>query len=219
MIQGPTIGECGMAVQLARYAALLDVLTKPKFDKLFSTPGHQINIGYMRDDETQPMRLFADFTKKAKERRLGSRNKRPVKVGQIVLFRGVENYHDKHPYGVGGSLNTVCTNATIGAQTFTNLRLNPKGITEAEIETWLLNSYNQDAEEPFSLFPKAYHAYLRAQNPRQASLKKHKATKTLGYDLGSPQGFKLPIIQELINAPLSDVTMDRVIRHPLNAQN
>jgi len=217
-MQGPTIGECGMAVQLARYAALLDVLTKPKFDKLFSTPGHRINIGYARDDESQPMRLFVDFTKRARERKLGSPNKRPVKIGQIVLFQGVNNYHDKHPYGVGGSLNTICINATNGAQRFTNLRLNPKGVSEAEIGTWLLNGYNQDADHPFSLFPGAYHAYLRAQNPRQASLKKHKATKALGYDPGSPQGFKLQVVQELINAPLSEVTMDRVMQHSLNAK-
>jgi hypothetical protein len=217
-IQGPTIGECGMAVQLTRYAALLDVLTKPKFDKLFSTPGHQVNIGYIRDDERQPMRLFVDFTKRASEQKSGSPNKRPLKVGQIVLFRGVENYRDKHPFGVGGSLNAICINAKSGEQRFTNLGLDPKGVTEAEIATWLLDEYNQDADHPFSLFPDAYHVYLLAQNPRQASLKKRKAEKTLGYDRGSPQRFKLEVVQELINAPLDKVSMDMVVQHPLNAE-
>jgi hypothetical protein len=211
-IKSPMIGDCGLACQLARYAALMDVLGKPKFDKLFSTPGHRVNIGYLREDLHQPMRLFVDFTENARKGNLGHPNHRPVKVGDVVLFHGVNDYQTKHPFGVDARINAICIDATPGAQKFVGLGLDPKGMTEADIASNLLQGYNKDALHPFSLFPQEFHDNLLKNNPHQASLKTHKATTVGGYDPGSPQAFNVSIICNLINQSLDEVSMDRVLQ-------
>ena len=60
---GFSIADCGSVCQKARYKALLDILGEAKFNRLFSPPhGQPINIGYMVDDDLQPMRHFVSFT-------------------------------------------------------------------------------------------------------------------------------------------------------------
>lgn len=220
--EGLSVIDCGVACQIARYGALLDVLGERKFNILFgSSPrGQRMNIGYKVDDHLQPMQYFVDFTRAAKEavyrfqlnsnpeKITGEIGNRPIALGQMVEIRGVLTHRQKHPWKANSGYNLFCSDDTPGNQQFIGLGI--KG-SEKELNAHLLNSYN----EAFSwdVIPEE----LRSQESQYiADQFKNDQAECLdiyyneGFNLGSMQDFKLPLIEELIKLPEDQVSMDFV---------
>ena len=218
-VQGLTIADCGVTCQLARYGALLDILGEAKFNRLFGNEaGQPINIGYVVDDEKQPMRLFVDFTRSAKTCTAGQDGNRPVKKGQLILINGVAEYSLKKPLGVEKAYNAVCIDQTPGQQKFCALGLKAEGETESEINRKLIEAYNE-SEDPFILVTSdVMKAMFTAVCPTLLTRKDHQASRSKGYDKGSPQDFKIDLINDLIKLPLAQVSMAFVKNHPANKQ-
>ena len=215
-VAGLTICDCGMACQIARYGALLDVLEEGKFNRLFGKEhGQSINLGYNIDDDLQPMRLFVDFTNAAKNALGGEINYRPVEIGQLILIDGVPTYTEKKPLGNWASHNVICYNKTSGEQRFGGFGLKNEGETEAEINQRLLNEYNRD-EEPFKIVSSEVKSTLEKVVPQVAKLKDHKAAVVRGYAAASPQDFKIDLISDLVKMPLHEISISYVMNHLSN---
>lgn len=211
-IQGLSIIDCGMACQIARYMALLEVLKEDKFNRLFgSVHGQLMNIGYSRVDELQPMRYLTDFAIASYKDEKGEAGNRPVKEGEICAFDGVQEYPDKYPYHHWQSITVLCSNDSAGNQRYVGLGLNPEGETEEEICTRLLDNYNN--EEDVSLIAPTkeikYYEIAKRSFPK-------KEEKVKGFNSGTPNRFKIEVIQDLMELPLDQVSIDFVKNHPSN---
>lgn len=211
-IQGLSLIDCGMACQMARYLALLEVLKVDKFNRLFdSRVGQLMNIGYS-DDELQPMRYFVNFTTAANTKEKGTVGNRPVKEGEICCIEGVPEYQQKYPYMGWQSVNVICINEKPGEQKFVGLGIPSEGETEVEICKRLLDQYNK--EENYSIFAPDE---LPVQFVQMWSmLHPQKAEKVDGYHSGTPEGFIVEVIRDLVNRPLEEVSMAFVKNHPAN---
>lgn len=206
-VAGLTIGECGMAYQISRYGALLDVLGEDKFNRLFgSEVGQPINIGYMVDDALQPMRLFVDFTQKAKMNKAGTENNRPIEIGQGVLIRGAKDFNLKKPFDHRQSHNALCCDSTPGHQRFLSLGSNEEGESEEEYHQKLLEGYNCP-QDPLFIVPDSMKATFKQLCPTMELLKNHTVTEIDGYDPGSVQDFKIDLIKKIVKLPLEQVSM------------
>lgn len=209
-IQGLSIIDCGMACQIARYMALLEVLKEDKFNRLFgSVHGQLMNIGYSIEDELQPMRYLTEFTKAAYATEEGKEGHRPVKEGETCAFDGVWEYNYKYPYHSWQSITVLCSNDSADNQRFVGLGLNPEGETEKEICTRLLDNHNK--EEDVSLIaPTKERKYY--ESARRAFSEKEE--KVSGYNSGTPKRFKVEVIRDLMDLPLEEVSIDFVKNHP-----
>lgn len=220
---GLCILECGAVCQIARYDALLKALGEDKFNRLFDEKqgGQRINVGYAIDDDLQPMKFFVDFTETAKKAAPGSLNKRIVKIGQIVLFHGVSEYHKKHPNGMGANYNVICMDDTNGAQKYIGHGLSSKGETEEEIALRMAKDFNQQPNY-YSRLPESVKGEMKLilEEHKSESLKgrvvnlKRVFMAVEGFDRGSPQDFCLPLVADLIQKGPNEISMDYVKRHP-----
>ncbi len=141
---GPTVGECGMAIRAAQYMAFMAVVGKDIFNRVFAnnTPNH-IYIGSNLPNQNNPIDRFTTFTEAAKNGISGEEGYRPVEPGDVVHFIGHNLYPQKHPSGSWMAINTICIDNTPGQQKFAGLGLPPNGISEREIKQLLLKSYNE----------------------------------------------------------------------------
>lgn len=216
--QGLAILDCGAVCQLARYDALCKILGEEKFNQLFgSSFGDRVNLNYEYDDNLQPMKYFVDFSAQAKKQILGSLGKRPVKVGQLVLFHGVPQYKQKHgPSGMGGHFNAIVLENS-GQQRYIAHGFPARGLTEEEVATRMIEEYNRDLQ--YELRTPTIRKVAEAFVIAQASCAKYADHKlpldnplehVIGYDRGSPQEFRIKLIADLVRLPLEQVKMDYV---------
>lgn len=226
-LQGLSIMDCGMACQMARYGALLDLLGENKFNRLFGNQvGQLMNIGLRIYDELQPMRYFVAYTEAVNKNASGEKGNRPVKVGQLVGFEGVKTYSLKCLYGPWKASNTFCIKDTPGEQKFVSLGTGPDGMTESEICQTLLDKYNQDEDDPYLLAPNDDEMVkplllLQSIGGKEfvSSTRKQlfpPATKVEGYNPLTPEDFIIEIIRDLIKLPLEQVSMQFVKTHQVN---
>lgn len=227
-LQGLSIIDCGMACQMARYGALLDLLGENKFNRLFGKQfGQLMNIGLWSDDELQPMRYFVAFSEAVNKNVTGVVGNRPVKVGQLVGFEGVKTYSMKCLYGPWKASNTICIRDTPGEQKFVSMGTGPDGMTESEICQILLDKYNQDEEDPYLLAPDddemvKMMKLMESVGGKEMAASTRKTlfppeTKVEGYNPRTPEEFMVDIIRDLIKLPLEQVSMDFVRAHQVNA--
>ncbi len=216
---GLSILDCGAVCQLARYDALIQVLGVERAARIFKDV--RINIDYAVDDERQPMRYFVRFTSEAIAQYPGSVDRRMVKVGQLVLFNGVPIYASKHPTGMGSNHHVICLDDTPGKQLYVGHGLPSQGASEEEIAQIMVREYNQDPDH-FSRAPsenqqkidrilreRCSAAFRDSKMPEDQPLK-----KVFGFDYGSQQDFCTELIYDLLQLPLSEVSLDYVISHP-----
>lgn len=226
---GPTLIDCGVACQIARYGALLDRLGERKFNIIFgsSSKGQRMNIGYLIDDDLQPMRYFVEFTFESilygmvhnsnhgeKEVMVGKIGARNIKVGQLVQIRGVATHWLKHPWDENGSHNLICCQDTPGEQLFLGLGTKDEGAREVEIGEGFVKKYNKPTDWDNKLPEMQTEQNREISKPYAA----HKvdalySEKMEGFDCGSIQEFKVDLIQDLIDLPEDQVSMDFVKRH------
>ena len=143
--QGLTLTGCGEAIQIAEYAALLDVLGEEKFNAIFSAEGQtplKIGKNDMMGFHIAPIEHFLKFNGPAKT----------IKKGQLVFFSNIQNYGIKHINGEAAAFNTLCIEDAPNAK-FLGLGLSKDGVTETEVNDTLLSEYNR-APIGYDLFPK-----------------------------------------------------------------
>jgi len=128
--EGPSLIDCGCAVNMCYLQVLLDILGSDCFDGIFAISplvleqrvGQGNNVGALL---FQPV-LFEE-----------------MKTGDSVHFRGIPWYSNKHPVGYGGGLNAIYVGKNSeGERLFAGLAEAPK--TESEIYMTLIESYNRE---------------------------------------------------------------------------
>ncbi len=220
---GLSIIDCGVACQISRYGALLNVLGERKFNILFgnSSKGQKMNIGYLIDDHLQPMQYFVqptdatiasaarkEFNKPPREGEIGNRH---VCKGDLLQIKGVATHRYKHPWKEDADENLICSDSTPGQQRF--ISLDSDG-TEAQIYDQLVVNYNR-------MFDWA-EIHPNFKNPQTeyyvALFKDHKVlnldpAKGEGINTTSIQEYNLSLIQDLVNLPEDQISMDYVKSH------
>jgi hypothetical protein len=218
---GLSILDCGTVCQIARYDALLKILGEEKFNRLFSEPhGQKLNISF-DDDALNPLRFFFDFAESAKKQVKGSIGKRIVQKGQMVSFKGVEKYEKKHPSGMGGNYNLICSNETPGEQRYVGHGLPSEGMTEEEIARMMVREYNQKPDH-LSRVAVSQHKEMeliletrRSERLEKDEIPEKSALRHVkGYDRGSPHDVRVELIADLVRLPLQQVSMAYVRKHP-----
>jgi hypothetical protein len=216
-IQGFGIYDCGMVCQIARYRALERVLGTEKFQRLFDSQvtGAAMNIGYLEDDELQPMRLFVDFPLKDRTiqplnmdefNALRQPGRLPVKEGQLAFIVGEKNYRYKHPHGDYASFNLICSEATHGQQKFLGFGLNPEGEPEVAIYQKLIQAYNKRANTHELLNEKEYHEIETGRKLYgHTTFDDDHTDEVLGFMPDGVQDFKISTIWKLIHTPTENI--------------
>jgi hypothetical protein len=155
MIEGPVIGDCGLAVRVAQYAALMDVIGKEIFNQFFRNgSSNHIRFGSGLRENEDPIDQLTGFTPAADNQTLGNEGNRPVRTGQAAFFLGHPQYPIKHPSQPWGGMNVICQEDPDRGQIFLGLGLPPDGVSERRLKELLLNGYNQQAEgEAFPYIP------------------------------------------------------------------
>lgn len=167
LINGPSVLECGNAIQLAYYKAMLEVIGAEKFDKMFSNELFMLKI--IREgitDEGAPISYFASYSRNAYAYK-GEIGNRPVEVGETCHFMGIEGYGHKHPTGFGGGWNVVCIGKNKNGEQLFVAHGFDAPMTEREINTLLVEFYNRERtpeEETYILQEDKPHYYDKEKN-------------------------------------------------------
>ena len=145
LFRGPTVIDCGNAIHICYYKALLDVLGDEKFDILFGTFHRPYRLiitqcGVAQNDN--PLYYMSDFSRPAMTGEKGSLGKRPLSIGEECHIAGVPFYAHKHPKGFGGGWNVFYIgNNDKGEQLFIGHGFE-RPMTEMEIIRKLVERYN-----------------------------------------------------------------------------
>lgn len=130
-ILGPSLLGCAEVCWLSQWQGLRKVLGDPKFDFLFASDS--------------PTPLFIGSQLKNPLTRIMQKEEFPklenIRPGDMVNFGNVEAYRRYHPFGDGTTYNAIALRPTL----FTTLGLPAKGASLAEIESELLDSFNEAA--------------------------------------------------------------------------
>ncbi len=146
VIQGPSILDCGNAVQVAYYAALLKALGSELFDSCFS--GEEGKLQITQTFNNPPFHPLHMFLQEVKVLSKGPMGKRAIPSGATCHIKGVPHYNIKHPTGYFSGMNVVRVFGydNLGDQLFMGHGLGePK--SEQEIALFLVEGYNQDPTE------------------------------------------------------------------------
>lgn len=146
LFESPSIIDCGNAVTIAYYKALLEIAGDEKFDTYFANNPHgRLTI------EIAPVfsNILADFcslTHQAKYLDAGREGNRPLEIGDMCSFIGVPFYGNKHPDGSEGSYNVIYAGLNqkgeqVSAHGFENF------LAEGEIYQLFIDAYNQERTE------------------------------------------------------------------------
>jgi hypothetical protein len=136
-----------MVCQIGQYQALYEVLGEAKFNKLFSRKGkYPMVIGSYDGKISLCNGFLSEGSNKS-----GVKGERPIKVGEVHCFKNIQMYTDRHTVmGESGAVNVVPISSTFGNQKFVGLGLPGSGVSEEEIEQYLIDQYNQ---KPLDLEP------------------------------------------------------------------
>jgi hypothetical protein len=110
---------------------------------------------------------------------------------------------------------------TEGAQKYLGHGLSSNGETENQIAVRMVHEFNQHPNY-YSRIPEAVKSEMKniveenkSEALKERSIKLEHALKNVsGFDRGSPQDFCLPLIADLMNMPVDQVSMDYVRQHP-----
>ncbi|MDF2549600.1 MAG: hypothetical protein K0S07_667 [Chlamydiales bacterium] len=144
-LQGPTIADCGNAIQACYYKCILDVISKERFDLLFSD--HPCSARFLISQQISaihPLKSLVCPAIDSLENPMGVLGQRPLQIGDVGYFGGVKWYHNKHLKGFAGGWNTIY----IGDDKEQNQLFIAHGFakpqTEKEIQQQFLALYNQE---------------------------------------------------------------------------
>jgi Protein-glutamine gamma-glutamyltransferase len=146
-LKGPTTGDCGNALVICCYKAILDIVDEKIFDQFFDDPNSPLKITQVCIDPNSPLSYFCRYTKNANQMNAGIEGRRPIKVGDMCGFKGVGIYTDKHPDGFGGAWNVIYMGLNEKQEQVYLGHGFSKPMTEKEILQLLLDEYNLERTE------------------------------------------------------------------------
>jgi len=125
--------DCGASVMIAFHQALRSELGSEKFDALFSAAGlTPLRIGgnaYRHLPINALLRLVPDGA--------------PLARGQMVHFKGIPSYPEKHINGEAANFNVICSDAsTPGCERFAGLGLSGDGVDLGGLNQVFVDEYN-----------------------------------------------------------------------------
>jgi len=125
--------DCGASVVIAFHQALRSELGSEKFDALFSaagpTPLRIAGNPYRHLPINALLRLVPDDA--------------PLVRGQMVPFRGIPSYPEKHINGEATNFNVICSDAgTPGSERFVGLGLSGEGVDLGGLNQVFVDEYN-----------------------------------------------------------------------------
>jgi len=206
IIRGFSISDCAMAHSVSCYSAILEIIGKEKFDKIFQGKFRMI-IG-RPVHQPVPIDLFLRYTsdKLIKDTKIGDRD---VIEGESYYIEGVKDYYDKFPFSFLGAHNTVCVKATSGEQLFTSLGLNPEGESEEQIYTKFVDAFNKtpNPEKGLSKELKIKHHRL-IERAKNLSNVQATVNDVLGFNKAL-KSFKLDLLAAIVATKPEDVVAGR----------
>lgn len=135
--------DCTLTCQIGQYNALLDALGPDKFDKLFSPEGEHPMLLSQYYNNPLCMGLLSNRSKS-----YGTKEDRPIQVGDRLAYRNYNNYNQKHKLmGDCQAINVTPTCSNSGKQMFVGLGLPVKGLSESELEQYLVDEYNKKPQD------------------------------------------------------------------------
>lgn len=209
IVTGFSICDCTMAYSVAFYGALLDILKDDKFNRLFQ--GHFKMIIGQPNTFCSPEALFTEQMKEgaSKPTEKGYRN---IKKGQHAYFEGLLNYHEKHPFGHWGGINTVCVDDTPGRQLFTGLGLNPEGESEEQINQKLLERYNDSPNVKLGLNKELEDKYEHCIFYAQLNEDDQRTLKDVMGFIDPSSVYKMDLIHRLLKANPEEVSSNFITK-------
>ncbi len=129
-LRGPTIAECGVALQVSQLESIRAALGDTKFDRM--------NSGAPFTISDSPSHRLLHLSPYASQK--GSRGRRNVELGEWCQFRNLAHYEYKHPAGYWRQEN-VCYAGMRGGQQFW-VGLGFEG-TEEQIIKHFVDAYNE----------------------------------------------------------------------------
>jgi hypothetical protein len=140
--------DCSMVCQIGQYQAILEVLGEAKFNKLFSRDGKfPMVIGQYGEKINSLCQGFLS----GGSNKSGIKGERPVNIGERHCFLNDEKYRERHSLmGDSQAMNVIPIHSTPGKQKFVGFGLPGAGVSEEEIEQYLIDQYNQ---KPLDLEP------------------------------------------------------------------
>ena len=141
-LKGPTIADCGNAVVICCYKAILDVVGDEKFDQFFSDPENPLKIRQIQIDQVSTLSLFCRYTKAADQMFTGEKGKRPLNIGEQCAFTGSVYYPYKHPDGFGAAWNVIYGGYNENHEQIFYAHGFSKPLTEREIIQLLFKEHN-----------------------------------------------------------------------------
>ncbi len=148
IFKGPSIVDCGNAVVICYYKALLEIIGDDKFDAYFtSNPFKPMRIQQCLEQGNCLIEDFCRFTDEAKHQPEGRENERLVEVGDLCGIEGIFYYTNKLPAGFGGSWNMIYAGRNEHKQQVFIAHGFKKPLTESGILDCLLEEYNRERTE------------------------------------------------------------------------
>lgn len=145
LMAGPSVLDCINAVQLAYSKAVLDLIGADKFDYLVSnSPSNSFGGLFKISQDNGGMFGLLSRTSGASQQSAGSIGHRPLNVGDICYFKGVDCYPQKHPAGTSTGMCVIYSGDNeSGEQLFVGLGFE-SALTEREINRFLVEDHNKD---------------------------------------------------------------------------
>lgn len=125
---------CGECCQISFYQAILEALGEERFNFIFAANGPCPLFVHM-NASTNPILCLI---------KPPHSEDTPVRKGDIVFFKNIPIYHQRHPHGDGGGYVTLCVDDTPGYERFTALGLGAEGLSKEAISEHLRTQYNKE---------------------------------------------------------------------------
>lgn len=152
--EGLTITECFSMVLATSYRALRDEWGAMKFDATFGGVEREVERplcieGAATFSAKNPISRYLGKSPAAlNKHERGTKDRRPVEIGDFASFANHPDYSFKHPSGSAAFWNVVCVDATLGAQRWSGFGLGTAQ-SEDQIIELLMREYNKEpSEEP-----------------------------------------------------------------------
>lgn len=125
---------CGECCQISFYQAILKALGEERFNYIFAAKGPSALFIHM-NASTNPILCLI---------KPPHSEETPVKKADIVFFKNIDSYQQRHPNGDGAGYVTLCVDDTPGHERFTALGFGAEGLSKEEISELLREQYNKE---------------------------------------------------------------------------
>ncbi len=141
--------DCNIIYQYAYYRALLKIVGKKAFNKMFShNKDRALSVSLNGNSET-PLRNFMSYRKIPVRQDTKHIPPEGVQYGTLYYFKNHKDYLRKHPEGAAQGYNVMLSQKKHRVSLFTALGFPGAGLSFDQIAEILLDRYNQSARDDF----------------------------------------------------------------------